>query len=98
GRDSTRVRPITTAFDEFFHWVTLGAVWVAGTVVVAVVYAGTCYVAWLRRNFPWKFGWKAILVSLGFGVAVNGFGLWINPPSEVRKALENQNRPLQKSK
>ena len=52
---------------------------------------------WLRSKYPWMFGWRAILVSLVFSVAVIAFGLWTNPPSEVRKALENQNRPLPKS-
>ena len=74
----------------------LAALMVVG--LIAVWALNKIYVAWLRRNFPWMFEWKAVLVSLGFGVAVIAFGLWINPPSEVRKALENQNRPLQKSK
>jgi hypothetical protein len=52
---------------------------------------------WLRSKCPWMFGWKAILVSLGLSAVVIGFGLWINPPSDARKAFENQNRPLSKS-
>lgn len=40
---------------------------------------------WLRSKYPWMFGWKAILISLGFSVAVIAFGLWINPPSKVRE-------------
>jgi hypothetical protein len=53
---------------------------------------------WLRSKYPWMFGWKAILVSLGLSAAVIAFGLWINPPSEVRKGLENQKKATAKIK
>ena len=37
------VRPIPTAFDEFFLWVPLGKLLIAGIVVLAVGYVGRRY-------------------------------------------------------
>lgn len=80
--------------QDWPHWLLVVLI-VVGLIAAWVL--NNIYFAWLRRNCSWLWGPRAMLVSLAFCAAVIAFGLWINPPSEVRKAYENQNRPLPKS-
>lgn len=82
--------PVTDVQD-WPHWLVVVSIVVGA---IAVWTLNNIYFAWLRRNWPWLLRPRALLVILAISAAAIAFGLWINPPSEVRKAFENQNRAL----
>ena len=84
-----------TNMQDWPHWLLLALIAVG--LIAAWALNNICF-AWLRRNWSWLLGPKAVLVSLAFCAAVIAFGLWINPPSEVRKAFENQKQATPKIK
>jgi hypothetical protein len=73
-------------------------VWLFCIIVLVAIAAGTIvnnlFFSWLRRHGPWFFRPRTLLAIVALGIATIAFGLWLNPPSEVRKSFLLQNPTL----
>ncbi len=75
--------------------------WIACIVIVAAIAAGTVvnnvYFSFLHRRAPGLFRPRVLLAIFVLCIAGIAIGITMNPPSEVLKAYQPQNRPLPSS-
>jgi amino acid transporter len=70
-------------------------VWIFCIIALAAIAAGTIvnnlYFSWLRSHWPGFFRPRTLLAITAVCIATIVFGMVLNPPSEIRKALQRQN-------